>query len=484
MMLRLLMLEDDALAAELTLHALNSAGVRCTAERVVNETDFRAALTRAPDIVVSDSDVPGFDGMAALAILKCERPETPFIFVSAHLDESTLRYALDNGATDFVAKSDLTRLPNVIRSALPSATRSRRASDEPGAARRAGAGNSADYLLQRQATVERVLRPRDGTNLAGLLSRAPPAPAALLMIGSPVTSDRYVKLLHTADIEIELARDERDALARLAVRVPALLFTDRLDLIHEARQLYAASTIHMVFISAGDEGSAVQGLRAGANDVMPADGRGEQFWAHLSTARRIVSFAASLQSAITNNRLLATIDELTRVGTRRYFEDQWPKEVAGAVRLGRPLSLVLCDIDHFKGINDREGHRVGDEVLSEFGERLTKGLRLGEDWVARIGGEEFAIVLPEAARFQARAIAERLRESISDRPFLRTSLGLSVTASFGICSLEHPAEPITELHEQLVKLADSALYDSKRAGRNRVTEVIRPSSGTGAAGQA
>jgi len=260
--------------------------------------------------------------------------------------------------------------------------------------------------------------------------------------------------------------------------VPALLFTDRLDLIHDARQMNAASAIHMVFISAGDEGGAVQGLRAGASDVMPADGRGEQFWAHLSTARRIVSFAASLQSAITNNRLLATIDELTRVGTRRYFEEQWPKEVARAVRLGRPLSLVLCDIDHFKVINDREGHRVGDEVLSEFGERLTRGLRLGEDWVARIGGEEFAIVLPEAARFQARAIAERLRECISDRPFLRTSLGLSVTASFGICSLEHPAEPIPELHEQLVELADSALYDSKRAGRNRVTEAIRPTSGT------
>jgi two-component system cell cycle response regulator len=213
-------------------------------------------------------------------------------------------------------------------------------------------------------------------------------------------------------------------------------------------------------------------MRAGANDVMPEEGRGEQFWAHLTMARRIVSFAASLQSAITDNRLLSTIDELTRVGNRHYFEHQWPREVAGAVRFRRPLSLIMCDIDHFKAINDRHGHRVGDAVLTEFGDRITRGLRLGSDWVARVGGEEFAIVLPDTGRLQALVIAERLREIINATKFLSSELALPVTASFGFCSLEDFEQRSPELGEQIVKWADGALYESKRSGRNCVSETL------------
>jgi two-component system cell cycle response regulator len=251
-----------------------------------------------------------------------------------------------------------------------------------------------------------------------------------------------------------------------------VLFTDRLELIRETRQLNAGSAIHIIFIHAADGRDPTQGLQAGANDVMPEEGRGEQFWVHLSNARRIVSFADSLQSAITDNRLLSTIDELTHVGTRRYFEHQWPREVARAVRFQRPLSLVMCDIDHFKAINDQHGHLAGDDVLREFGDRLTQGLRMGEDWVARIGGEEFAIVLPETGRFQAQAIAERLRQAIAARPMASGQVALTVTASFGICSLEEAYPRTPELKERMVVAADDALYRSKRSGRNRVSEVL------------
>ena len=471
-MFRLLMLEDDALAAELTLRALHRADLPCECERVISEIEFRAALARSPDLVVSDSAVPGFDGMAALALVKSEHPATPFIFLSGHLDPTRVDRALASGATACLAKSELSQLPSVVRSAFRSAhARGRRASDQAQeSSLRATAGDSAEYLLQRQATLERALKHQDTSKLSNLLSRSPPTPAALVLIGSPMTRERYVKLLRTTDIEVELAGNTKDAVRKLAERTHALLFTDRLDLIREARQLNAGSAIHMVFVHGADEGAVSEGLRVGANDVMPEEARGEQFWAHLATARRIVSFAASLQSAITDNRLLSTIDELTRVGNRRYFELQWPREVARAVRFGRPLSLLMCDIDHFKHINDQQGHQVGDTVLTEFGERITQGLRLGEDWVARVGGEEFAIVLPETGRFQARVIAERLRESISGATFLRGGSALPVTASFGFCSLERLNQPSPELSERIVKLADEALYESKRAGRNRVSE--------------
>ncbi len=469
------MLEDDAPAAELTLHALRSAGLSCTCDRVTSEIDFRAALARSPDLVLSDSNLPGFDGLAALAIAQAAAPTTPFIFLSGSMDESAIAGALENGAAAYVAKSDLKQLPRAIRLALGSArSGARRLADRSTPS--ADAGDSAEYLLQRQATLERALRFQDGTNLSSLLSRTPPTPAALVMIESGATRERYIKLLGTTDIEVEMAGDASEALCRLNERTHAVLFTDRIDLIRETRQLHAGSAIHIVFVHSGDAATSTGALRAGANDVMPEEGRGEQFWVHLSNARRIVSFAASLHSAITDNRLLSTIDDLTRVGNRRYFDHQWPREVARAVRFSRPLSLLMCDIDHFKAINDRHGHQRGDEVLREFGDRLTRGLRLGEDWVARIGGEEFAIVLPETGRFQARAIAERLRGNIAASEF--GDEGVPVTASLGFCTWEATCARGPDLKDNMVLLADGALYESKRSGRNRVTEaLLQPTAG-------
>jgi len=329
---------------------------------------------------------------------------------------------------------------------------------------------SAQYLLQRQEVLEQVDESPAAAGLSGLLRRTPPSPTALLMIDSAATRERYLKVLKMADVATEIAADAPEAMLSLTEKIHALLFTDRLDLISGARQLQAGSATHVIFVANPDSAARSEALRAGANDVMSGEARGEQFWAQLTVARRIVSFAASLRSAVTDNQLLSTIDDLTRVGNRRYFDHQWAREVTRAVRSQRPLSLVICDIDHFKAINDQYGHAAGDAVLTEFGERLTQGLRLGEDWVARIGGEEFAVVLPETGRFQALAIAERLRERVSQGPFTSATQPLSVTASFGFCSLKRAVTNIPGLKDSLLLAADGALYDSKRSGRNRVTE--------------
>jgi two-component system cell cycle response regulator len=333
----------------------------------------------------------------------------------------------------------------------------------------AGASGIAEYLLERRAVLDRTLQQQDRSAMSSIMRRTPPAPVALLMIDCPSARERFAKLLRNANIEIEEANGARVALPELERRIHSVMFTDCLELIRDARQLHAGAATHIVFINHAGEEGAREALRAGANDCMPEEPRGEEFWAHLTTARRIVSLAASLQLALTDNRILSTVDELTRCGSRRFFEQEFPREVERAARLGRPLALVMCDIDHFKHVNDSHGHQTGDEVLGEFAERLGYGLRLGTDWVARIGGEEFAVVLPETSGAEGLGIAERLRERVGATRFPTSSGGIEVTASFGVSGLPGIRRNANGLAAALIKAADAAMYESKGKGRNRVT---------------
>jgi two-component system cell cycle response regulator len=341
------------------------------------------------------------------------------------------------------------------------------------------ASSTAVYLLERQAALDRTLKDEDHSALSSIMRRNPPAPAALILLASAQTRERFVKWLGNANIEVEIAASTSDALAKLESRTHALLFTDHLDLVRAARQLHAGAATHVVFVDAEGRVGAAEALRMGANVCMPAEAGGAEFWAHLTTARRIASLAASLQLALNDNRILSTIDELTRCGSRRFFEHEFPREVERAARLRRPLALVMCDIDHFKAVNDTHGHDAGDEVLREFATRLTDGLRLGEDWVARLGGEEFAVVLPETAGPEALSIAERLRERVRATPCATRAGALTITASFGISGLDGLPAENGALARELVRAADGALYESKRSGRDRVTAARGPIPGRG-----
>jgi diguanylate cyclase (GGDEF)-like protein len=131
----------------------------------------------------------------------------------------------------------------------------------------------------------------------------------------------------------------------------------------------------------------------------------------------------------------------------------------------------MCDIDHFKRINDQHGHPVGDDVLRQFAQRIQRCLRRGTDWIARLGGEEFAVVLPETGLDQALLVCRKLREALASEPFASGSLRLSVTASFGVAGIESVPRKSKGLAERLMSVADRALYRSKEAGRDRVAGV-------------
>ncbi|HXR93083.1 MAG TPA: diguanylate cyclase [Steroidobacteraceae bacterium] len=474
-MIRMLIIEEDAADAEWTHRALRQAGIPCTFERVETEGAFRQALGHSPDLILSDSNVPGMDGWTALAIAKSECPATPFVFVSGHVDPAAVSSAKERGAAGFVAKSELARLAGVVRSLVdqrggrqpPEAQPERRRADST-----TDASSTASYLLERQAILDHALRDEDHSTLASILRRHPPVPVALLSLASEEVRERFVKWLGNANIEIECAISATDALVMLEKRRHALLFTDRLELAQAVRQLHAGSATHVVFVDVEGKVGVREALRRGANDCMPAEaGGGDEFWAHLTTARRIASLSSALQLALTDNRILSTIDELTRCGSRRFFEHEFPRELERAQRLRRALSLVICDIDHFKNVNDSHGHEVGDGVLQEFAARLTHGLRLGEDWVARIGGEEFAVVLPDVASGEAMQIAQRLCERVRATPYTTAGGALQVTGSFGVSGIEPQSSGARTSQRALVKAADAALYESKRAGRNRVTAL-------------
>jgi len=159
---------------------------------------------------------------------------------------------------------------------------------------------------------------------------------------------------------------------------------------------------------------------------------------------------------------LATTDGLTGLHNHRHFQNLLEQNTSLALRYQKPLSLLMCDIDHFKTVNDTYGHPAGDLVLKGVAEILERQARQ-TDAVARYGGEEFALILPETDSEAARAIAERIRVAVEQATFM-TELGpLKITLSLGVATLPD----VARLKQELIDQADQALYAAKRGGRNR-----------------
>jgi len=330
-------------------------------------------------------------------------------------------------------------------------------------------------ILERRA--EGATPEETTATLAVMLRVVPPARALLVFQDAPLL--QLVERRITADMfDHESCADEHDALRRFDSNFAPVVVTDSLELVRKLRARPLVRTPFVLCVTELDDAAEREAaLAAGADDCVGRRASERELDARLGAARRIAELESVLRVALAENRKLSATDDLTRVNSRRFFSKHFPREVERAARYGRALSLVLCDIDLFKNINDTHGHACGDQILRQFGARLQEALRRGVDWVARIGGEEFAIVLPETGYQQALDVARKLRAAIAQPPFATEGKTLEVTASFGLCGLDRVSAGERRLADRVLKIADAALYRSKNSGRNRVTATMLNASG-------
>ena len=178
----------------------------------------------------------------------------------------------------------------------------------------------------------------------------------------------------------------------------------------------------------------------------------------------------SLEKANKEIKQLSRTDSLTGCYNRGHLTEQLPREIKRALRYKHPMALAMCDIDHFKKVNDTHGHQCGDEVLKIFVQSISELIRADTDWLARYGGEEFLLVLPETNLENAYGMAERLRQHIAQKIIETEEEKVSITASFGVTGFEASSSATSITPEALINTADKYLYEAKAQGRNKVVK--------------
>jgi two-component system cell cycle response regulator len=224
----------------------------------------------------------------------------------------------------------------------------------------------------------------------------------------------------------------------------------------------------MILTGETSDEAKLEGFECGADDYVTKPFQIPELLARIRAGVRIVELQAKLLDSNRKLEELTVTDPLTQLRNRRAFEQELATQFERARRYGRALSLIMVDIDHFKSINDTYGHPAGDAVLQELARILERDTR-SSDLVARLGGEEFAVLLPETALFEAVQVAEKIRAAVASEELRAGGAAIRVTISAGAANVPHSEVPSAA---ELVQAADQALYRAKENGRNRI-EVER-----------
>ena len=409
------------------------------------------------DIILLDVMMPDIDGLEVCRRLK-SNPAThfiPVVMITA-LDSPADRVrGLEAGADDFLTKpvSDI-----VLIARVRSLTRLKMMTDEL----RMRAITSLEIGVQapeRSAVAD--------TGKGGRV---------LLVDDRPSSYERLAPVLsteHTVDVET----NPSEALFRAADGNYDLLIVslglnnfDGLRLCSQARSLERTRAVPILAIADADNNARLlRGLEIGVNDYLLRPVDKNELLARARTQIRKRRYTDHLRDNVQNSIEAAITDALTGLHNRRYMESHLGTLAEQASARGKPLALMMLDIDFFKSINDNYGHDAGDDVLREFAVRIRKSIR-GIDLACRYGGEEFVIVMPETDLHVAGMVAERLRRSIAGEPFAvnKGTKRIEVTISIGLSTLELKGEAVADV----LKRADTALYRAKHDGRNRVVVSV------------
>jgi two-component system, cell cycle response regulator len=443
---------DDILANVKLLEARLSAEYFDVFTAYSGEEALELLETERVDVILLDVMMPAMDGFEVCRRIKSS-PKTmhvPVIMVTALDQTSDKVQGLEAGADDFITKpvDDLaliTRVKNLARLKTLN-----------------------DEMMLRMATGAQI-----GALPGGTLAwpRTESGGRILLVEDNERVVKRVAAVLGKLH-EVHVEPDLLAALARLGTKPCDLLIVslnlagaDGLRLCGQVRSLERTRHLPIVVIvHPGDDARLLRALDMGVNDYLTRPVDRNELLARVRTQIKRKRHSDYLRDRLEESVELAVTDALTGLHNRRYMETHLATLAEQARATGRPLSLVLVDIDNFKSINDTHGHEAGDNVLRQFAARFRHNTR-SIDLACRIGGEEFVIVMPDTGLELACQVGERLRECIAADPFQTGSgIRLRVTASVGVATLEQSRGSL----EALFKRADQALYVAKRGGRNRV----------------
>lgn len=430
---------------------------KLTAEyfEVIQASDGLSAIEIAqreqPDIVLLDVMMPGMDGYEVCQRLK-QLPEThhiPVVMVTALDQQSDRVRGLESGADDFLTKpiNDIAlfaRVKSLVR--LKTLTDELRMRESTG--QRIGAMETAAYAAPVERSGRCLVvddRERQRARLCEMLGvqhevTIADTPADLMELAAHGDYDMVL---------VSLSLKEQDGL-RLCSQLKSLEATRQTPI--------------LVIVEEGDTERLVRALDMGVNDYLMRPVERNELMARCRSQMRRKQYQDQLKDNFQRSLEMAVTDSLTGLYNRRYMTNHLATLVDEGAHSGKPLSLMILDIDYFKAVNDTYGHGAGDEVLKEFSRRIATNVR-GIDLACRLGGEEFVVVMPDTDRETAITIAERLRSRVAERAFQTdTDRTIDVTVSIGLAGANWPHDSATALLER----ADQALYEAKRSGRNRV----------------
>jgi two-component system cell cycle response regulator len=405
------------------------------------------------DIVLLDVMMPDMDGFEVCRRLK-SNPRThfiPVVMVTALDNPSDRVKGLEAGADDFLTKpvSDV-----VLIARVRSLTRLKMMTDEL----RMRAITSLEIGIQSPE--------REAVADLGMGGR-------VLLVDDRASSYERLAPVLGAEHSVDVESDPAEALFRAAEGDYDLLIVslglekfDGLRLCSQARSLERTRHVPILAIADADNNSRLlRGLEIGVNDYLLRPVDKNELLARARTQIRRRRYTDHLRDNVQNSIEMAITDPLTGLHNRRYMESHLATLAEQAALRGKPVSLMMLDIDYFKSVNDDYGHDAGDDVLREFAVRIRKSIR-GIDLACRYGGEEFVIVMPETDLHVAGMVAERVRRAIAGEPFAieKGARRIDVTISIGLSVLDRKGDPMADV----MKRADQALYRAKRDGRNRV----------------